>query len=193
MKQVEFLKSASKMSELPKDEGIEMAFLGRSNVGKSSVLNTLCQRKGLARVSKTPGRTRLFNLFRIDENERLVDLPGYGYAQVNIAMKAQWFREINLYLSKRQSLKAIVLIMDIRHPLKPFDEQIIEWSKARHLPALVLLNKSDKLNNHQANQSYLEVQGALKDHHAVELIIFSALKRRGVEEATRWLKSCFNI
>ncbi|MCG8012486.1 MAG: ribosome biogenesis GTP-binding protein YihA/YsxC, partial [Candidatus Thiodiazotropha weberae] len=122
-----FLKSAAKLSQSPIDQGYEIAFAGRSNAGKSSALNTLCNQKSLARTSKTPGRTQLLNYFELDEQRRLVDLPGYGYAKVAESIKKQWQQNLANYIEHRQCLKGLILLMDIRHPLTPFDLQMLQW------------------------------------------------------------------
>ena len=123
--QARFLISAAKLSQAPADEGLEVAFAGRSNAGKSSALNTLCQQRNLARTSKTPGRTQLLNFFALDEQRRLVDLPGYGYAKVPETIKLQWQKELAAYLEQRQSLRGVILLMDVRHPLKDFDRHFV--------------------------------------------------------------------
>lgn len=130
---------------LPGDEGIEIAFAGRSNAGKSSALNMLTDQKGLARTSKTPGRTQLINVFALDEHRRLVDLPGYGFAKVPLAMKIKWQEALGEYLQERRCLSGMVVLMDIRHPLKDLDMQMITWSVESQIPVLVLLTKADKL------------------------------------------------
>lgn len=136
-----FVISAPDIRHLPRDEGIEVAFAGRSNAGKSSALNTLTNQKGLARTSKTPGRTQLINLFEVVDGVRLVDLPGYGYAEVPEEMKLKWQRALGEYLQKRNCLKGLVVLMDIRHPLKDLDQQMITWAVAVGTPVLLLLTK----------------------------------------------------
>ena len=136
---VHFVTSAPDIRHLPNDGGIEIAFAGRSNAGKSSALNALTQQRQLARTSKTPGRTQLINLFELEPGKRLVDLPGYGYAQVPIEMKLKWQAALSEYLQKRESLHALVLLMDIRHPLKEIDRQLLQWAVATELSVLVLL------------------------------------------------------
>src|SRR5262245_48745088 len=123
-----FLKSAARVSQLPPDLGYEVAFAGRSNAGKSSALNCLTGIKNLARTSKTPGRTQLINLFQLDEERRLVDLPGYGYAKVAMQVKMDWQQNLAHYLEVRNSLKGLVLLMDIRHPLKDLDKMMVDWA-----------------------------------------------------------------
>ena len=143
--QTHFVMSAPDIRHLPSDTGIEVAFAGRSNAGKSSALNTLTNQKSLARTSKTPGRTQLINLFEVADGKRLVDLPGYGYAEVPEEMKRKWQRALGEYLEKRQSLQGLVVLMDIRHPLKDLDQQMIEWAVDSNIAVLVLLTKADKL------------------------------------------------
>lgn len=132
---VHFVMSAPSIADLPEDSGAEIAFIGRSNAGKSSCLNALCNRKTLAKTSRTPGRTRLINLFELEPGKRFVDLPGYGFAKVSKQEKAAWDRSLEEYLQKRQSLKGLVLLMDIRNPLKEGDRQMIDWSLAANIPS----------------------------------------------------------
>lgn len=141
----QFLKSAAQLSQLPNDNGIEIAFAGRSNAGKSTAINVLTGIKGLAKTSKTPGRTQLINLFAIDDQRRLVDLPGYGYAAVPQAVKERWQQTLSRYLQNRQCLRGLILLMDIRHPLTEFDQHIIQWATSAKLPIYILLTKADKL------------------------------------------------
>ena len=157
--------------------------VGRSNAGKSSVLNQITQNKGLARVSKTPGRTQLVNIFVLDETRRLVDLPGYGYAKVPLAAKVQWQKLVNAYISKRECLKGLVLVMDIRHPLKESDIHLLEYCDDRGLPVHILLNKADKLSKSAAIQTLQKVKAALVDYrNPISYQLFSALKGSGIEE-----------
>ncbi|MBR9728619.1 ribosome biogenesis GTP-binding protein YihA/YsxC [Shewanella intestini] len=148
-RQAKFLISAPDIAHLdeylPGDVGVEIAFAGRSNAGKSSALNALTEQKGLARTSKTPGRTQLINVFSLDADRRLVDLPGYGFAKVPLAMKIKWQAALGEYLQKRACLSGVVVLMDIRHPLKDLDLQMIEWAVASEIPVLALLTKADKL------------------------------------------------
>ncbi|MFK0569729.1 ribosome biogenesis GTP-binding protein YihA/YsxC, partial [Endozoicomonas sp.] len=127
-RQATFYKSAAKLSQCPESEGREVAFAGRSNAGKSSALNALTGSNKLARTSKTPGRTQLLNFFTIQEDIYLVDLPGYGYAKVPVAMKKEWQHHMNDYLERREALVGLVLLMDIRHPMKEFDQMMLNWS-----------------------------------------------------------------
>jgi len=177
--------SAPDISKLPSDTGIEVAFAGRSNAGKSSALNTLTRQKSLARTSKTPGRTQLINVFSITEDQRLVDLPGYGFAKVPMEMKKKWQRALGEYLEKRESLQGLVVLMDIRHPLKDLDQDLIEWAADSELPVLVLLTKSDKLSQGKASAEVLKVKKHLASLNAdIKVQAFSSLKRTGVDQAT---------
>ena len=188
-----FVMSAPDIRHLPADTGIEVAFAGRSNAGKSSALNTLTNQKGLARTSKTPGRTQLINLFEVKEGKRLVDLPGYGYAEVPEEMKLKWQRALGEYLQKRQALKGLVILMDIRHPLKDLDRQMIQWSVESGIPVLLLLTKADKLAS-GARKAQLNVvrEAALEFVGDVQVELFSSLKKIGVDKVRQKLDSWFN-
>ena len=150
---VTFLLSAPTLQQCPEDIGREVAFAGRSNAGKSSAINSLTRNRSLARTSKTPGRTQLINHFEIEPGKRLVDLPGYGYAKVSKSKRQEWGLVIDEYLNMRKSLKGLVIIMDIRHPLKESDQMLLDWCKETQTPFLMLLNKADKLSK---NKSYNE-------------------------------------
>lgn len=192
--QARFLTSAAKLSQAPEDTGMEIAFAGRSNAGKSSALNTLCGQKNLARTSKTPGRTQLLNFFSLDDDHRLVDLPGYGYAKVAERIKRQWQAELATYLESRRSLRGIVLLMDVRHPLKEFDLQMLEWSSGIDLPTHILLTKADKLKYGAASASLLQLRKALKSFRSdlITAQLFSSLKRQGIDEAHSVLDRLFD-
>ncbi len=192
--QAKFLTSAAKIEQLPSDEGIEVAFVGRSNVGKSSIINRLCQQRGLAHTSKTPGRTRLINLFELDETRRLVDLPGYGFAKVSKSMKKDWQMLLNDYFEQRQCLVGLVLIMDCRHPLTELDCMMLDWCVQHQLAIHVVLNKSDKLNQNDK----MSVLRLLKNHCAQYQInatvqLFSALKMTGLGELKEQCDTWFNV
>ena len=192
LRRISFEKSAQKLSQCPADEGFEIAFAGRSNAGKSSAINRLCSQKSLARTSKTPGRTQLLNFFSVDEQRRLVDLPGYGYAKVDRSTREAWQRELDGYLSNRQCLQGLILLMDIRHPLKDFDQMIIQWAAEANMPLHLLLTKADKLRYGAAKDMLLKTGKALKDHPApLTLQLFSSPAGTGCEEAWdtigRWL------
>lgn len=184
-----FLTSAARPEQAPPDHGYEVAFAGRSNAGKSSALNTLCDQKNLARTSKTPGRTQLLNFFAVDDERRLVDLPGYGYAKVSERQKQEWQRAMGRYLETRKCLKGIVLVMDIRTPLKDFDLQMLEWAHHFQIPCHILLTKADKLSRNEANQALLDVK---KLNGPFSVQIFSSLKKQGIDVAhavlDRWLE-----
>ena len=181
-RQARFLISAGKAKQFPVT-GMEVAFAGRSNAGKSSAINTLCDNKGLARTSKTPGRTRLVNFFQLDDQRRIVDLPGYGFAKVPIAMKQEWERLMTQYLSEQHALRGLVVIMDIRHPLNDYDRQMLEWCHHYQLPAHVLLTKADKIKRGAQQSSKLKTQKLLKEAGIdASVQIFSALKRTGLDE-----------
>ncbi|MGI9323278.1 MAG: ribosome biogenesis GTP-binding protein YihA/YsxC [Pseudomonadales bacterium] len=175
-----FLTSAPTLSDCPPDQGRELAFCGRSNAGKSSAINALTRQKGLARTSKTPGRTRLINFFALDGDARLVDLPGYGYAKVPISVKEHWQRHLDAYLTQRQSLAGLVLLMDVRHPPKPFDEMMLAWSDTSGIPLHLLLTKADKLKRGAQQAALLGLEGRLGENASVQL--FSATKGLGLDE-----------
>ncbi|MDF1757172.1 MAG: ribosome biogenesis GTP-binding protein YihA/YsxC [Legionellaceae bacterium] len=180
-----FLKSAANISHLPEDFGHEVAFAGRSNAGKSSALNCLTNTRQLARTSKTPGRTQLINLFTVgDEAHRLVDLPGYGYAKVAMQVKLDWQKHLAHYLEVRKSLKGLVLMMDIRHPLKDLDKLMLEWALNRELPVHILLTKCDKISNSEACKTLKKVRGhyELIPEELLSIQIFSSTKKKGVDE-----------
>jgi GTP-binding protein len=187
-----FTISAPDIRRLPADNGIEVAFAGRSNAGKSSALNTLTNQKSLARTSKTPGRTQLINVFEIAENKRLIDLPGYGFAKVPLEMKKKWQKALGEYLEKRECLKGLVILMDIRHPLKDLDLDLIHWAVDSDLPILVLLTKADKLSQGKAGSEVLQVRKALSSLDAdISVQAFSSLKRTGEAQATTKIKEWF--
>lgn len=190
--QASFMISAAKVDQCPADEGREIAFAGRSNAGKSSALNTLTH-ASLARTSKTPGRTQLLNFFRLDEERRLVDLPGYGYAKVPIPLKQHWQRHLEAYLGSRASLAGVFLMMDIRHPLTEFDQMMLDWANVTGMPLHILLTKADKLAFGAAKNALLKVQRDIQQQwgEAASIQLFSAPKRQGIEDAqyvmAQWL------
>lgn len=188
----EFLISAYKTGQLPEDVGMEIAFAGRSNAGKSTTINALTNHKGLAKVSKTPGRTQLFNCFEFKPGMRLVDLPGYGYAKVPIKMKKHWEKEIDSYLMNRESLIGVVIIMDIRHPMKQFDEQMIHWAHQSGLHSHVLLNKADKLKSGEIKKTLMKVEKAIAAiSPSTTCQVFSALRKTGAKELSAILSPWF--
>ena len=190
-----FLKSAARVDQLPPDTGYEVAFAGRSNAGKSSALNCLTGIRQLARISKTPGRTQLINLFTVkDETRRLVDLPGYGYAKVPLQVKRDWQENLAHYLDVRTSLRGLVLLMDIRHPLKELDRMMVNWAFDRQLPVHILLTKADKLSRGQAQSTVLLVRKHYElMHDLLTVQAFSSLKRQGVDELIAVMNQWFEI
>ncbi len=178
-----FILSAARLSQCPPDLGIEVAFAGRSNAGKSSAINTICDHRKLARASKTPGRTQQINFFSLAQSLRLVDLPGYGFAKVPIEMRKQWGNLVESYLGARRSLAGIVLLMDARHPLKDQDITLIEWVARRSIPLHVLLTKSDKRARGPAKATLLSVRKKLGWFPDATVQLFSALNGAGVDEA----------
>jgi len=185
--------SVARPQDLPPASGPEIAFAGRSNAGKSSAINTLVGHTRLAYVSKTPGRTQLINIFRLPAGAALVDLPGYGYAEVPEAVRKQWARLLETYLTRRSSLIGLILIMDARHPLTPLDLQMIQWFAPTGRPMHVLLTKSDKLTRGPATQTLAKVRRELsKWGDQVTVQLFSSLKKTGMDEAEQvvsgWLK-----
>lgn len=188
-----FVTSAPDIRHLPDDTGVEVAFAGRSNAGKSSAINTLTQQKSLARTSKTPGRTQLINLFQVSEGFRLVDLPGYGYAEVPEELKRKWQQALGEYLEKRACLKGLIVLMDIRHPLKDLDSQMIAWAVASEIPVLVLLTKADKLASGARKKQLAAVREAcLAFMGDIEIETFSSLKKQGVEQLKSKLDAWFS-
>ncbi len=187
-----FYISAHHLRDLPPASGIEVAFAGRSNAGKSSALNTLANHNRLAYVSKQPGRTQLINFFALGNERYLVDLPGYGYAKVPEALRKHWQTTLAAYLSDRPTLNALVLVMDCRHPLTPLDRQMLDWFSHSGRPVHVLLTKSDKLSRQASKQTLLAVRKELDAHwENCTVQLFSSLKKQGVEEAEaiigKWL------
>jgi GTP-binding protein len=197
-----FLKSASVLSQCPADEGAEVAFCGRSNAGKSSAINTLTGQRKLARTSKTPGRTQLINFFNLSngstasgQERRLVDLPGYGYAKVPVAVKSHWHDHLDDYLRNRQCLKGLILLMDIRHPHKEFDEMLIQWSQGANVPLHILLTKADKLKRGAQNSALFKTRDQLPEGVTIQL--FSSSNGLGLEEfkllLSTWLERKIEI
>ncbi len=181
-----FMTSSPTLAQCPADSGREVAFAGRSNAGKSSAINALTQQNALARTSKTPGRTQLINFFSVggDTEQRLVDLPGYGFAKVPEAVKREWQRHLAEYLQRRGSLRGLMLMMDVRHPLSEFDEMMLGWADEQDMAVHILLTKADKLKPGAAKNSLQQVRRRLRDwEDLVSVQLFSALKRQGIEEA----------
>lgn len=187
-----FALSVPNVGDMPNDNGIEIAFAGRSNTGKSSAINVLCGQRGLARTSRTPGRTQHLVVFELDGPRRLVDLPGFGYAKVSKRIRRHWDRALPEYLETRRSLAGLMVVMDVRHPLKPQEVMLVDWCANADVPLHVLLNKCDKLNKGQAQNALLKVSRYLEAAGgAATAQLFSALKRTGIEQAHeaagRWL------
>ena len=180
----QFLCSAHEVRQWPQDVGSEVAFAGRSNVGKSSAINAIVNQVRLARTSKTPGRTQQIVFFGIDEQRRLVDLPGYGYAKVPREMQRHWEKTVRRYLQNRTSLRGLMLPVDIRRGLIALDSQLLEWCTYNDLPVHVLLTKSDKLSRSSANNVLLETRRELHNE-LITVQLFSALRKLGIEEARK--------
>ncbi|MBK8971872.1 MAG: YihA family ribosome biogenesis GTP-binding protein [Hahellaceae bacterium] len=188
-----FLTSAQHLGQCPPESGCEIAFAGRSNAGKSSAINAITRNGGLARSSKTPGRTQLINFFSLNKADcRLVDLPGYGYAKVSKELQERWQRDLHQYLEQRLCLHALILVMDIRHPLTPLDSQLVSWCSKRRLPTLILLTKSDKLSRNAARQTQLQVEKQLKGKPGhFKTALFSATGKIGIEAAQAFMDEFF--
>ncbi|SEN22073.1 ribosome biogenesis GTP-binding protein YihA/YsxC [Nitrosomonas marina] len=189
-----FYVSVNQFRDLPVHTGVEIAFAGRSNAGKSSVINTLARRKKLAFVSKLPGRTQQINYFRIRDNLFLVDLPGYGYAKVPFEIRRHWESLLSKYLQTQKTLVGLVLIMDIRHPLKVLDLQMLEWFSITGKPVHIILTKSDKLSRNHAESTLRQVKDRLMLHYpSVSIQLFSSMKAMGVAEANealnKWIEN----
>jgi len=180
--QATFVTSADNLAACPPESVAEVAFAGRSNAGKSSAINAITNQTRLARISKTPGRTQLINFFGLAEGRFLVDLPGYGFAKVPLSVKNKWQEELEKYLRRRQVLCGLILLSDIRHPLKDFDRMMIDWAVQSDLPLHLLLTKSDKLKRGAAQNTLLAVQKELKSFDNVTVQLFSSLKNDGVTE-----------
>ncbi|HCC44530.1 MAG TPA: YihA family ribosome biogenesis GTP-binding protein [Gammaproteobacteria bacterium] len=185
-----FLTSATNLSQCPPDTGAEVAFCGRSNSGKSSAINALTRKKSLARTSKTPGRTQMINFFSINESCRLVDLPGYGYAKVPTAVKQHWEKHLDDYLRARSCLKGAILLVDIRHPIKEFDETMIDWCLQVELPLHILLTKADKLKTGAQQNSLLSLRQRLSQEISTQ--IFSAKDKKGLDLLEDKLREWFS-
>jgi GTP-binding protein len=186
--QARFQISVPDPATLPDDNGLEIAFAGRSNAGKSSALNAITGQKALARTSKTPGRTQHIVVFELDQDHRLIDLPGYGYAKVSRKIIQKWQHALNLYLTTRQSLGGLVLMSDSRHPLKDADLQMLDWCHEANMPVHVLLTKADKLSRGQAHSTWHQCDKLLKDRYAqVSSQLFSSKSGTGLDQARQFL------
>jgi len=186
-----FIKSANALNQFVPDDGIEVAVAGRSNAGKSSAINVVVNRRQFARTSKTPGRTQLVNFFSLQEGRRLVDLPGYGYARVSDSMRRHWGQLLSQYFESRESLKGLLLIVDIRRKLTEYDRQMMAFADTVELPVHILLTKADKLKRGQVATAVLQVKKEMGDRASVQA--FSALNRQGEDEARAMLEKFLNV
>lgn len=194
LRQSQFEISAPKLAQCPAATGPEVVFGGRSNAGKSSAINALVDHKGLARTSKTPGRTQLINFFKVTDQWRLVDLPGYGFAKVPQQLKIEWQNNMGEYLEKREAIRGLVLVMDVRHPLKEFDLMMLEWSAHQNLAVHVLLSKADKLKRGAASKTLLTVRKELQGLHSeFSVQLFSAVTKQGVDQARQQIAHWFGF
>jgi len=184
-----YVLSAHELKQLPTDEGIEIAIAGRSNAGKSSAINTFTDQKALARTSKTPGRTQQIVIFELDENRRIADLPGYGYAKVPAKLKAHWQTVMTRYFQTRKCLRGVVLVMDIRHPMRDFDQKMLDWCDSAGIPCHILLTKADKLKRGPAQSTLLQVRRNLPDSASVQ--VFSSSKKTGLDELVDKLRQWY--
>ncbi len=190
LRKTSFKTSANSLSQLPNDSRGEIAFAGRSNAGKSSALNMLTGQKTLARTSKTPGRTQLINYFEVKDSLYLVDLPGYGYAKVPLPMREHWQKILQGYFEKRESLDALIMLMDSRHPLTDLDKQMLHWCEFQELPTHILLTKADKLSKNEANKTLHQVRKVLADEFSIPITaqLFSSTKPEiGLQDALHYL------
>jgi len=192
-RQAKFLLSCPSLKGCPNDSGYEVIIAGRSNAGKSSVINTLTEQKKLAKVSRTPGRTQHLVFFDLGNDRRLVDLPGYGYAKVPDAIKQDWHQNMSEYFDNRKCIKAAILVMDSRHPFKPFDQMMLEWCINSKVPINILLTKSDKLKKGAASSAKLSALKAVQDFPSVNVQLFSSLKKEGVSELCVYLDKVFEM
>jgi GTP-binding protein len=175
-----YVLNAHELKQLPADQGIEVAIAGRSNAGKSSAINALTDQKSLARTSKTPGRTQQIVIFELDENRRIADLPGYGYAKVPLKLKEHWRKVMARYFQTRKCLHGVVLVMDIRHPMREFDQQMLNWCESAGTPCHILLTKADKLKRGPAQSTLLKVRRDLPAIASVQ--VFSSSNKEGLGE-----------
>ena len=191
---VRYLLSVGDLSQLPPDRGAEVAFAGRSNAGKSSAINVLCGRRGIAFVSRTPGRTQVINFFQLAAGRYLVDLPGYGYASAPAALRARWEALIGTYLRQRRALRGLILVMDARHPLTPLDRRMLDWFAATRRPVHALLSKADKLSRQAGQRQQIETQEALSRlYPAANVQLFSSTTSIGLQEARQALAKMLEV
>ena len=184
-----YVLSAHELRQLPADAGFEVAIAGRSNAGKSSAINAFTDQKSLARTSKTPGRTQQIVIFELDDERRIADLPGYGYAKVPLKLKAHWRSVMERYFQSRKCLRGVVLVMDIRHPMREFDQQMLAWCDASGLPCHILLTKADKLKRGPAKSTLLKVQRELPNIASIQ--VFSSSKKTGLDELVKKLSEWY--
>ena len=192
-RQARFLLSCTSLKGCPDDSGYEVIFAGRSNAGKSSAINTLTEQKKLAKVSRTPGRTQHLVFFDLGNDRRLVDLPGYGYAKVPDSVKQDWHQNMSEYFDNRECIRAAILVMDCRHPFKPFDQMMLEWCVNSKVPINILLTKSDKLKKGAASSAKLSAIKNVSGLPSVKVQLFSSLKKEGVSELSKYLDEVFEI
>ena len=192
-RQAKILLSCPSLKGCPIDSGYEVIFAGRSNAGKSSAINTLTEQKKLAKVSRTPGRTQHLVFFDLGDDRRLVDLPGYGYAKVPDSVKQDWHQNMSEYFDNRQCIKAAILVMDCRHPFKPFDQMMLDWCVNSKVPIHILLTKSDKLKRGAASAAKLSALKVVKNLPSVSVQLFSSLKKVGVSELSHYLNQVFEM
>jgi GTP-binding protein len=191
---VSFLLSAGQLHQLPPDRGAEVAFAGRSNAGKSSAINAICGRRKLAFVSRTPGRTQVINFFQLGAGRHLVDLPGYGYANVPVAMRAQWEALLGTYLRTRHALRGLILVMDARHPLTPLDRRLLDWFAVTGRPVHALMSKADKLSRQAAQRHRIEMEEALtRLYPAASVQLFSSATSMGLHQAREVLARMLGV
>lgn len=194
LRNIEFVTTVAESRALPPAHGAEVAFAGRSNAGKSSAINALAQRNRMAFVSKTPGRTQHINFFSVGPDRYLVDLPGYGYAAVPAAARAHWHDLVGGYLQTRSSLRGVILIMDVRHPLTELDRQLIDWLAPSGVPVHVLLSKSDKLGQQKAHATLRDVNAALaRDYANCSAQLFSSTRKIGIVDAARQIQRWLSV
>jgi GTP-binding protein len=186
-----YVLSAHELKQLPPDDGVEVAIAGRSNAGKSSAINALTDQKSLARTSKTPGRTQQIVIFDLGDNRRIADLPGYGYAKVSRSLIEHWQAVMSDYFAQRKCLRGVVLVMDIRHPMKPYDTQMLAWCKTNDIPCHVLLTKADKLKRGPAQSTLLQVKKNIPTNGSVQ--VFSAKNRQGIDELIKHLAAWYGL
>ncbi|MBR9805015.1 YihA family ribosome biogenesis GTP-binding protein [bacterium] len=179
--------SAQTLAQCPPDRGTEIAFAGRSNAGKSSAINCITRQNKLAKTSKTPGRTQLLNFFSLPDGAFLVDLPGYGYAKVSAEKKNRWQQHLEHYLRERRALQGLVLMMDVRHPLQPFDVMMLDWAASAGLPCHILLTKADKLKRNAAKNAQFTVEKAIAGQANTSVQLFSAVDKTGLDQARQHL------